>query len=226
MSHIVIGADTETTGLMPAEKNFILEVGLVAIRVPEFEIVDSWSTPILHDMKEVAMRCDSFVWEMHKESGLVEELRQMNVGERPAVNPKQALLESLAFVNKHAADFEVDEKGRPMCVLLGANPDFDRRYFEAWMPDLAKKFHYRSFDVNTLFALRRWVFGGPVVKLGQKHRTLDDCKQAVQGVHEFFEAFAAGYMQRIAELETQIAEMRATHQADLAVQDALAGIPG
>lgn len=226
MSHIVIGCDTETTGLMPAEKNFVVELGLAAILVPEFEIVETWSTPILHDMKEVAMRCDAFVWEMHKTSGLIEELRQMNVGERPAVTPKQALLEALAFVNRYSQRFELDERGRPMCIPLGANPDFDRRYLEVWMPDLAKKFHYRSFDVNTLFALRRWVFGGPVVKLGQKHRTTDDIIQAVQGVHEFFNAFAAGYQQRIDELEAQIAEMRATHQADLAVQDALAGVPG
>ncbi len=226
MSHIIIVADTETTGLMPPSKNFILELGLGAVRVPEFEVVEVWSTPILHDMKEVAMRCGDFVWNMHKEGGLIEELRQMNVGERPAVTPKMALLEALAFVNRHFCDFELDERGNPLCVLAGANPDFDRRYLEEWMPDLAKKFHYRSFDVNTLFALRRWVFGGPIVKLGQKHRVVDDIHQAVAGVHEFFEAFAAGYMGRITELETTIREMRAQHQADLAVQDALANVPG
>lgn len=226
MSHIIIIADTETTGLYPPEKNFILEIGLGAVRVPEFEIVEIWSTPILHDMKEVAMRCDEFVWNMHKTGGLVEELRQMNVGERPAVTPKQALLEALAFVNRHAVDFELDERGRGMCVLGGSNPDFDRRYLESWMPDLAKKFHYRSFDVNTLFALRRWVFGGPIVKLGQKHRVQDDIVQAVQGVHEFFDAFAEGYRARIDELEAQIIEMRATFAADHAVRDALASIPG
>jgi hypothetical protein len=59
------------------------------------------------------------------------------------------------------------------------------------MPDLAKKFHHRQIDVNTLFLLRRFLLGGPAVKFGTAHRTIADNRQALAGVHEFVNSFGA-----------------------------------
>lgn len=221
----LIFLDLETTGLDPVESNLILEIGMLAVSCPDFVEIEAWSTPVFHGGQELVNRCNNFVFAMHQESGLVEELRKMNAGERPRVLPKAALLEALAFFNRHAQDADRERNHKPEVVLCGANPEFDRRYLKVWMPDLEKRFHYRNFDVNSLFLLRRWVFGGPAEKLGTKHRAIDDCRQAVAGVHAFFEAVAGGYAARITELETALACRAQAHADDLARADAMAGVP-
>ena len=190
MSHTVIFGDTETTGL-EAGSDLILEVGFMAVSVPEFVEIESWSTAIATPGCLEKLASNDFVQKMHEESGLAGELRAMMTGERPAVTPRQALVESLAFINRHLPNVELDDKGRPELLLCGANPDFDRRFLLSWMPDVAKKFHYRSFDVNTLFYLRRWLLGGPREKLGTQHRTIADCQQSLQGVRDFIQDFGA-----------------------------------
>jgi len=189
-SHTVIFGDTETTGL-EAGSDLILEVGFMAVSVPEFVEIESWSTAIATPGCLEKLATNDFVQKMHEESGLAAELRAMIAGERPIVTPRQALVESLAFINRHLPNVELDEKGRPELLLCGANPDFDRRFLLSWMPDVAKKFHYRSFDVNTLFYLRRWLLGGPREKLGTQHRTIADCQQSLAGVREFIADFGA-----------------------------------
>jgi len=185
----VFFVDVETTGLYPVEKNLILELGITAVSEPDFTEIESFSTVIYHEPAEIASRCDNYAFNMHKESGLIEELRQMHALERPRVAPKAALLEALAFVNRHAANAPRNDKGYPELFLCGANPQFDRDYLKSWMPDLAKKFHHRVFDVNTLFLFRRFVLGGPVEKFGTAHRTIADNRQALAGVHTFIQSF-------------------------------------
>lgn len=222
--------DVETTGLYPVEENRILEIGIMAVSEPDFVELDAWSTPVYHADGLKVLAANQFVFDMHEESGLNAELRAMAKGETPQVLPRQALLEALAFVNRHAVNCGVDDRGRPEVFLCGANPTFDRDYLKAWMPDLAKRFHHRVFDVNTLFLLRRWLLGGPVAKFGTAHRTLADCRQALAGIHEFVQGFAAAvgevHLAEIAELKNKVVELRATFAADHAVRDALANAPG
>lgn len=222
--------DVETTGLYPVEQNRILELGIVAVSEPDFVEIDAWSTPVFHEDGMKVLSANAFVFEMHEASGLNAELRAMAKGEAPKVTPRQALVEALAFVNKHAVNCALDDAGRPEVFLCGANPGFDRDYLKSWMPDLMKRFHHRQIDVNTLFLLRRFLLGGPRAKFGTAHRTLADCRQSLAGIHEFVQSFAAAvsevHQAEIAELKNQISELHATFAADHAVRDALAGIPG
>jgi oligoribonuclease (3'-5' exoribonuclease) len=222
--------DVETTGLYPVEQHRILELGITAVSEPDFVEIDSWSTAIHHDDGMKILATNAFVFEMHEASGLNTELRAMAKGEKPKVLPRQALLEALAFVNRHSANCERDERGTPEVFMCGANPGFDRDYLKSWMPDLAKRFHHRSIDVNTLFLLRRFLLGGPRAKFGTAHRTIADNRQALAGIHEFVQSFAAAvgevHLGRIAELENQIRETQAYFASDRAVRDALACIPG
>jgi oligoribonuclease (3'-5' exoribonuclease) len=190
MSHTVIFGDVETTGL-EERSDLILEVGFMAVSIPEFEEIESWSTPIATEGCMQKLAGNQFVFDMHEVSGLNADLRAMIKGEKTIVTPRAALVEALAFINRHLPNVELDDRGRPELLLCGANPDFDRRFLQSWMPDLAKKFHYRSFDVNTLFYLRRWLLGGPREKLGTVHRTIADCRQSLQGVRDFIQAFGA-----------------------------------
>lgn len=222
--------DVETTGLYPVEKNRILEIGIMAVSEPDFTELESWSTPVFYPSGEIGPLMNDFVLKMHQENGLLKELNEMDTGTRPKVVMRQALLEALAFVNRHAVNCGTDDRGTPEVFLCGANPQFDRDYLSSWMPDLAKRFHHRVLDVNTLFLLRRFLLGGPTAKFGTAHRTIADCRQALAGIHEFVQSFASavGEVQQaeIAELQNQLREHSAAFAADQAVRDALANIPG
>lgn len=202
----LIFADLETTGLDPyAKGSLVLEIGLLAVSEPEFVEIDCWSSPVQWLPEQLdAAGMDPFVLEMHTKSGLLDETRSAPMTLRAAgglPTRGQAQIEAMAFVGRHARNAMIDERGRPEIVLCGANPDFDRRWMNVHLPDLAAKFHYRSFDINSLWLLNRWLMGGPRAKFGQAHRTLADCREAVATVHRFVEGFGAPFMARIAELE-------------------------
>jgi oligoribonuclease len=209
----LIFADTETTGLEPKSGQLLLEVGLLAVSEPDFAEIDAWSTPIqwLPEQLDAALAGNDFVRRMHTENGLLAELgaspmKLREQGGLPSLG--QAQIEAKAFVNRHSKNAQIDAYGRPEIVLCGANPEFDRKWLAVFMPDLAAKFHYRNFDINSLWLLKRWLLGGEAVKFGQKHRVLADCREAVATVHKFVEAFGEPFMQQIAELEKQLAAYR------------------
>lgn len=208
---ILFFLDVETTGLYPVEKNRVLEIGITAVSEPDFTEIESWSTPIFYESGEIGPMMNDFVLGRHQENGLLAELGEMATGKRPKVLMRQALLEALAFVNRHAVNCALDNRGKPEVFLCGANPSFDRAYINSWMPDLAKRFHHRVFDVNTLFLLRRFILGGPHAKFGTAHRVLADNRQALAGIHEFVQSFAAAvgevHLARITELEEQVSEL-------------------
>lgn len=181
--------DVETTGLYPVEKHLILELGITAVSEPDFTEIESWSTCIYHEQGDVSRRLDDFVLKMHRESGLMADLSKMWNGEAPKVTPRQALLEALAFVNRHSQNCGTDDRGKLEVFMCGANPGFDRDYLKSWMPDLMSRFHHRQIDVNTLFLIRRFLLGGPVAKFGTAHRTIADNRQALAGIHEFINSF-------------------------------------
>jgi oligoribonuclease len=190
----LIFADLETTGLREYDpKQLVLEIGLLAVSEPDFTEIDYYHTAIQWmpaQLDEAGM--DPFVKEMHTKSGLLgeikaEPMRLRATGGLPTLG--QAQVEAKAFINRHINHVQVDEKGRPELVLCGANPEFDRRWMNVYLPDLASKFHYRSFDINSLWMLNRWLLGGERVKFGQAHRALADCREAVATVHRFIQAF-------------------------------------
>lgn len=227
----LIFADLETTGLdQYAKGGLVLEIGLLAVSEPDFVEIDHWSSAIQWMPEQLdAAGMDPFVLDMHTKSGLLAEIRANPMKLRASGGLPvrgQAQIEAMAFVARHAPNAMIDERGHAEIVLCGANPDFDRRWMQAHLPDLAAKFHYRSFDINSLWLLKRWILGGERAKFGQAHRVLADCREAVATVHQFVEAFGTPFVERIAELETQLRETRAQFAADAAVRDALAGIPG
>lgn len=177
--------DLETTGLFPKESGAaILEIGMLAVEVPSFREIDSWSTVMISNaaqLKDPLAGCNDFVRTMHTENGLSKDLviaaaASQRIGRlSPSLAEAQAGAET--FYNRHASGKRV--------YLAGAKPDFDRNWMDHHMPSLAKKFHYRGFDTNAFFILREYLVG--VEKSGQAHRVLDDCRQAVKVVHEHFD---------------------------------------
>lgn len=181
--------DLETTGLYAnGQGAAILEIGMLAVEVPTFREIDSWSSVLveLDRLDDPLKGCDDYVRNMHTENGLKRDLENAIEASRLhqqalAYAPLPRLFDvqqtAISFYNKHASGRKV--------YLAGAKPSFDRSWLDIHMPALSKKFHYREFDTNAFFILREYLIGAE--KSGQRHRVLDDCRQAVKVVHEHFD---------------------------------------
>jgi oligoribonuclease len=172
----LIYADVETTGL-DEKSGHLLEVALLAVQLPTFEQVASFSQVVVPPCWETVKRnMNEKVLEMHTNSGLMAAL--------DGVQPEH---HTAAQIELLAASFMQQWAPRTMgwhTPMAGANPSFDRRWLERHMPALAKRFHYRNYDVRTFTLTADWVFG-TLVSEGAAHRALADCEKANDDVRRF-----------------------------------------
>lgn len=189
----ILFLDTETTGLaknLPNEK--ILELGLVAVSVPDFEEV-AWMSDVVRTTRLDLMKMHPEVQTMHAHSGLWKEVEFGGVSVRA--------LEERAIVF-------VLQNGLQGSVCCGANPDFDRRFLEVHMPELNDLLHYRNFDTNSFWLYREMLTGGaPARDKGATHRAVDDCRAALATVKGHFDFMAE--LLGVAELNTRIERLLA-----------------
>lgn len=112
---------------------------------------------------------NDFVRSMHTSSGLLRTIEASNITMAQA---EQATLEFLKQVG-------VPAKTVPLC---GNSIGTDRRFLQAYMPNLEAFFHYRNVDVSTLKELgQRW-FPDIVTRRPDKnsvHRALDDIRESI-----------------------------------------------
>jgi len=185
---IAIFGDAETTGLKPVNKHLILEVGFLVVKVPEWVEIDAWSSIVCWDKHRILEACDDTVLAMHTKNGLLSEIfTHPNKGlKREAGGPPNiytAHEEAVAFLRQY-----VPEGTRPFDLpeLCGASPDFDLGYFEQHMPNVHKLFHYRKFDINAFWLLRKFMGEWDGQKQDQPHRVLGDCRRELQAVRDHF----------------------------------------
>ncbi len=169
----IIILDTETEGLVP-ERHAVLELAMLAVEVPTFQVVAEFSQCVR--ILQIPSTIDPYVRKMHQDSGLWDDCLR---SERTLVEVEDA---ACAFVDRHT------QGDSP---LGGANPGFDRRFLQAQLPLLARRFHYSHFEVRTLTMLDEWVVGAPREKAA--HRALADCHQVVRAVELHYERMAAAY---------------------------------
>jgi oligoribonuclease len=188
----MVWLDLETTGL-DRQEDMILELGLV--------ITDRWGhkkasfrslveddgtiecMSMLEHAKVDGDENGSFVYDMHKKSGLWDELRTIQLGGDESMElglmQHEVSERAVAFLKEHAGDAGL----LPMC---GSTISFDRGFLEGDMPDLNSWFHYRNIDVTTLKNLCRMhnprVYSSvPQVPANEKkHRVLDDLDASIE----------------------------------------------
>lgn len=187
---IIILGDTETTGLKPVEKHKVLEIGLLAVEVPSFQEVASFSTPIRW-AKHVVLEdiTDDFVLQMHTKNGLLSEIFNEPLPHNNRANgglPSiwEADAEAAEFVKKWTAGNAPAWRDLP--ELCGAGPEFDRQYLEKHMPKLFSCFHYRNFDINAFWLLKKYMGEWDGNKDNQPHRAILDCRRELQAIIDFF----------------------------------------
>jgi oligoribonuclease (3'-5' exoribonuclease) len=149
-------------------------VGVLIVDLPTFQEVDAKSWVRRYDVDKPHGYIHPKVIEMHTKNGLWHDC---------FCSPHDDLQKLDTLISQYVVD-----SGCQGAQLAGANPDFDRRFLEACLPQTAKTFHYRNFDTNAFWLLKSYITGDDA-KLGKPatHRALDDCRDAVKVVEDFFE---------------------------------------
>lgn len=164
-ANALIWIDLEMTGLVP-ERDRIIEVAVV-VTDAALEIVAEGPVLAVHQDDVVLDAMDAWNRSTHARSGLVERVRQSEIGEA------EAEARVLAFLTAH-----VPKGVSPMC---GNSVCQDRRFLARHMPALEAYFHYRNLDVSTLKELaRRWkpAIAAGFAKQG-KHQALADIYESI-----------------------------------------------
>ncbi|MEZ2122817.1 MULTISPECIES: oligoribonuclease [unclassified Corynebacterium] len=164
----LVWIDLEMTGLNPSE-HVIVEVAAV-ITDANLNILGEGVDLVVHATEEELSKMDGFVSEMHRASGLTEEIRSSTVSLEEA---EQAVL---SLITEHC------DPAHP-APLAGNSIATDRSFIRAYMPLLDATLHYRMIDVSSIKELtRRWYprvyFRQP--DKGMAHRALADIIESIR----------------------------------------------
>lgn len=173
----LIWLDLEMTGLVP-ETDRIIEIATLVTDL-NLNILAEGPVIAVSQNEDALALMDEWNQRTHGGSGLIERVRQSDVGEDEAQRQTIAFLES--YSEKNAS---------PMC---GNSICQDRRFMARYMPELESFFHYRNLDVSTLKELaRRWkpeILSG-LTKNGT-HQAMDDIKDSVEELKYYRKHFIA-----------------------------------
>jgi oligoribonuclease len=172
---MLVWMDLEMTGLEPA-RHVIVEIATI-ITDDQLDIVAEGPDLVIHADEAQLAEMDDFVTDMHTKSGLLEQIRSSSTRLEEA---SQATLE-----------FIMDHIKKPRSVpLCGNSIGTDRRFLDAYMPEIENFLHYRSIDVSTAKELaRRWnpaVLKG-IPKKETSHRALDDIRESITELRHYKE---------------------------------------
>lgn len=167
MLDVLVWMDLEMTGLDPA-RDTIVEIATI-VTDDQLEIVAVGPDLVVHQPPEALAVMDPFVVDMHTRSGLLPAIQASTI------TLAEAGRQTLEFIQAH-----VPESGKvPLC---GNSIGMDRRFLNAYLPEIEHWLHYRSIDVSSVKELvKRWypaIDHARVVKTGT-HRALDDIQASI-----------------------------------------------
>jgi oligoribonuclease len=163
----LVWIDCEMTGLDP-EHDVIVEVAAIVTDGNLNELDEGISLVIRPDDLKVLDGMEQVVVDMHRSSGLLEEI--------PAgISTQAAQEEVLEYLRAHSPDPR-------RALLAGSSIYVDRGFLSRYMPDVDAHMHYRLIDVSSIKELaRRWYprayFNAPA-KTGN-HRALADIRESI-----------------------------------------------
>lgn len=174
-SERIVWIDCEMTGLNPS----VDELVEVAVVITDFElkILDPGFSIVIKASDGALEQMNDFVTEMHKTSGLYEEIPN-------GVALEEAESQVLDYIKR----FVKVERTAP----LGGNTiGTDRAFLAAYMPTLDNFLHYRNIDVSSIKELsRRWFprayFISPEKHGG--HRALADILESIRELRYYRKA--------------------------------------
>jgi oligoribonuclease len=166
-SDLLVWIDCEMTGLDIS----IDELVEVAVVITDYDLVavDPGFSIVIKPDQSAFDNMGEFVTNMHKESGLLEEI------------PNGVSLADAEFaVNEYILKFVPTPQSAP---LAGNTIGTDRTFLAKYMPRVDSHLHYRSIDVSSIKELsRRWFprvyFNAPAKDGG--HRALADIRESIR----------------------------------------------
>jgi oligoribonuclease len=172
--------DLEMTGLEPA-RHTIVEIATI-ITDDGLRIIAEGPDLVVHATDEQLALMDQVVVDMHTRSGLLDAIRSSTL------SLEEAGQQTLAFIKEHVP-------GARTVPLCGNSIGMDRRFLDAYLPEIEHHLHYRSVDVSSVKELvRRW-YPGLLQSRPQKqgsHRALDDIRESINELRFYRErVFAA-----------------------------------
>lgn len=154
--------DMEMTGL-DVEKEVIIEVAAIVTDL-NFNELAHYET-VVHQPQHYLDNMDAWNKEHHTKSGLV---KRVEFGKDIRLVEKDLC---------HIVDTQfVNNSEKP--VLAGNSIGQDRLFINKYMPDLAKRLHYRMLDVSSWKVIFNKKFGVKVNK-SEKHRALEDVRESI-----------------------------------------------
>jgi len=172
----LIWVDLEMTGL-DVQKDVILEIASV-ITDSQLNTIEVGPHFIIHQPDAALSSMNNQVTDMHKKSGLIDEVK------KSTVTVSQAEQETLAFYKKHCD---------PNTALLAGNSVWQDKYFlKRYMPSLVDFCYYRVLDVTSVKeVIQRWYPDDKNNKYKKKetHRALEDILESIQELKHFRKYF-------------------------------------
>jgi oligoribonuclease len=160
--------DMEMTGL-DVQKERIIEVAAI-VTDKDLIPIDSFESVVFQEQKFLDAM-DDWNTKQHNESGLVDKI--------PSAPSSEEVERKLCdFVKKHF-------KGEP-AILSGNSIGQDRKFIDAYMPELAKLLHYRLLDVTSWKIVMGPKFNVEYEKK-ESHRALDDIKESIAELKTFID---------------------------------------
>jgi oligoribonuclease len=176
---LLVWIDCEMTGL---------EIGIdelveVAVVITDYDLVavDPGFTIVIKPDQDAFDHMNDFVTNMHRESGLLEEI------------PNGVSLADAEYaVHEYILRFVPTPGTAP---LAGNTIGTDRTFLAKYMPRVDKHLHYRSIDVSSIKELsRRWFprvyFNAPAKDGG--HRALADIRESIRELDYYRKAVFVG----------------------------------
>ncbi|PRQ10362.1 oligoribonuclease [Corynebacterium sp. 13CS0277] len=163
----LVWIDLEMTGLDP-HNDIIVEVAAL-VTDAQLNVLGQGVDIVVHADDERLAAMNPVVKEMHRASGLTEEIR------RATATIEEAEDAVLALIAEHC------DPAHP-APLAGNSIATDRSFIREYMPRLDEALHYRMIDVSSIKELaRRWFprayFNKP--QKGMKHRALADIIESI-----------------------------------------------
>ncbi|GAA4556888.1 oligoribonuclease [Pseudonocardia xishanensis] len=168
MNDRLVWIDCEMTGL-DLQRDALVEIA-VLVTDGDLNILGEGVDVVIHADEAALAAMPPVVEEMHRKSGLTEEIRASRVTVR------EAEVKVLEYIRAHVPDAGV-------APLAGNSIATDRGFLARDMPELDAHLHYRMIDVSSLKELaRRWfprVFYAKPEK-GLAHRALADIIESIR----------------------------------------------
>ena len=162
MSKAMFWIDLEMTGLDEAIDH-ILEVAIV-VTDTDFKILEEYHR-VVFQSPELLQNMNDWCKKTHGESGLSALVPQ---GTPLATVEKEVL----GLLGRH---FPPKER----VVLVGNSVGNDKRFVDKYMPEVAKRLHYRVIDVSSFKEVFRDKYGLAFQK-GNAHRAVDDIHESIR----------------------------------------------